>query len=90
MSSVIPILVFLGISIAVAAFCHSVIRSFMGATIVSAFISTVLYQLAGFVVLGYLDPFFLIAIVVGAFYALLISIPVGFVTRSIRARRPPR
>lgn len=87
--SIIAILILLIIAITVSAFCHSIIRSFFGASIASALVSTILFQFAAYIELGYLDPFFLIAIVTGAFYALLISLPVGIVTRAIRSRRTP-
>lgn len=67
--SVIAILVLLTFGIAVSAVCHATIRPFFGASIASVLISTVLFQFAAYIALGYLDPFFLIAIVYGAFYA---------------------
>jgi len=87
--SVIAILVLLLIAIVVSALCHTTIRSFFGASIASALISTVLFQFAAYVEFGHLDPFFPIAIFFGALYALVISIPVGLVTRAIRQRRTP-
>ncbi|MEQ1860827.1 MAG: hypothetical protein ABMA13_12905 [Chthoniobacteraceae bacterium] len=85
--SAIALILLLSLSMAVAAFCHSTIRSFMGASTASALISTVLFQGAIYHNLGYLDPFFPIALVTGAFFGFLISIPVGLVARAIHARR---
>ena len=86
-SGIVGILVLLGVSVVVGAFCHAFIRSFTGACTTTALCSTVLFQCAAYLELGYLDPFALIAFFVGAFFALIISIPVGLITRSIRRRR---
>jgi len=45
----------------------------------SAFISTILFQVAGYFVVGYLDPFFLIALIGGWLVSFIISLIIGFV-----------
>ncbi len=81
------IVILVGLSAAAAAFSHSFIRSFILASVAAALASTALFQVVSFVELGHLDKFFPIAVVVGAVYAFLISIPVGFVVRRIRSQR---
>ena len=44
----------------------------------SAFISTILFQVVGYLVVGYLDPFFLIALIGGWIISFIISLIIGF------------
>lgn len=70
----------------VAVVCHVGIRSFMLACLTSALLSTLLLQVIAYTELGYLDPFFIISLVTVAFYAFVISLPVGWATRAVRRR----
>ena len=81
--------ILLTIAIAVSAFCHATILSFLRACIESAFVSTALLQLAAYIEFGVLDPLFPSAIVTGAYYALIISILVGLFRRLIRQHPTP-
>jgi hypothetical protein len=63
---------------------HSLIHRYWVASILSAFVSTILFQVIGYFILGYLDPFFLIALTVGWFVAFIVSLIVGLVLRGIQ------
>ena len=68
---------------------HAVVRRYVLATIVSATVTTIVFQVLAYVHVGYLDPFFPIAVVVGWFYAGAIAGVVGIPFRLARKRRPP-
>lgn len=69
--------VLVGISVLVAAGAHRWIRSFGRASLTAAVLSSVTFQCANFVHLGYLDPFFQLALVTGGAVALLVAVAVG-------------
>jgi hypothetical protein len=52
--------------------------------LITAVISNVLFQIAATIHLGHLDPFFIIALIVGGFYSLIISAVVGAIFILIR------
>ncbi len=64
---------------------HRQVSEYSGYTItvllamLSAFISTILFQAVGYLVVGYLDPFFLIALIGGWIISFIISLIIGFV-----------
>ena len=78
------ILILLGISGVVATVTHCFYRRFIGACFLSAFVATLLFQIAAFLRLGYLDPFFLIAVSVGGSISFVIALVVGAVVRRFR------
>jgi hypothetical protein len=80
----IGILILLGISGVVATVTHCFYRRFIGACFLSAFVATLLFQIAAFLRLGYLDSFFLIAVVVGGSISFVIALVVGAVFRKFR------
>lgn len=82
--STIGILILLGISGVVATVTHSLCRRFIIACFLSAFVSTVLFQIAAFLHLGHLDPFVLIALPVGGSISFVIALVVGAVVRRFR------
>jgi hypothetical protein len=61
----------------IAYLIHKKINRYIIACIVASIVSSISYQLIGFVILGYLDPFFLIASVIGAIVAFLIALLTG-------------
>lgn len=79
--STIGILILLGISAVVAAVTHCFYRRYIIACLLSAFVATLLFQIAVFLRLGYLDPFFPIAVVVGGSISFVIALVVGGVVR---------
>ena len=52
---------------------HYVLKNFLISSILSALAASLLFQVIGFFVLGYLDPFFLIAFT----FSLVISFPIS-------------
>jgi hypothetical protein len=82
--SMIGILILLGISGVAATVTHCFYHRFIGAFFLSAFVATLLFQIAAFLRLGYLDPFFLIAVAVGGSISFVIALVVGAVVRRFR------
>jgi hypothetical protein len=60
-AQIVPIIVFAVLSITVSFFVHKKFNSLLAGSLSSSVIVVVVYQIIGFVILGYLDPFFLIA-----------------------------
>lgn len=71
------ILVLLSASTVVSLFFHTIFRSFAVACVVSAAIASVVFQVLAYFHAGYLDPFFVIALVVGGAVAYLVALVVG-------------
>ncbi|MBJ7258012.1 MAG: hypothetical protein JHD33_00620 [Chthoniobacterales bacterium] len=78
------ILMLLCISAGVAMVTHCFYRRYIMACFLSAFVATLLFQIAVFLRLGYLDSFFLIAVVVGGSISFVIALVVGAVFRKFR------
>ncbi|MFZ2976022.1 MAG: hypothetical protein WA055_05355 [Candidatus Moraniibacteriota bacterium] len=76
-NSTLPIIIFVTIVLVVSAISHSLIKNYGKAIIVSATISAILFQIMAYVSLGYLDPFFIIAIFITGVIAVVISAIVG-------------
>ena len=80
--SMMPVILFCFISITISYLVHRKVQKFILACIFAAIISSVCYQILGYFVLGYLDPFFLIALsngaVVAFFLALFTGIPLAY------------
>ncbi|RJP16683.1 MAG: hypothetical protein C4520_18035 [Candidatus Abyssobacteria bacterium SURF_5] len=66
--------------------CPQLLIASLGAAVTSAFI----FQILAWVHIGYLDPFFIIAFVVTAFYALIPALLIGLPFLWLRVRRGPR
>ncbi len=73
----IGIIVLCVTAIVVSLIVHTFIRRIMLATVVSATIATILFQVLAYLHAGYLDPFFLIAVVVGWCWDCLIAFVIG-------------
>ena len=71
------IAIFLGICIAMSVVFHIFYRRYWRACALAAIASCALFQLANYAYLGYLDPFFLIALAVTLPIAFAISAAVG-------------
>ncbi len=71
------ILVFTIIALVISAIFHAIIKNYGKAIITSAIISAILFQVVIYIGLGYLDPFFIIALIVTGGIATLISAVVG-------------
>jgi hypothetical protein len=62
LENIIPIIVFVTVCIGVFIFTHMHIKKFLLAIIVAGLGGAVLFLLIGTIVMGYLDPFFIIAL----------------------------
>lgn len=78
------ILVFVGIALLSAVTWHRYLQTYSSASIAAAATTVVVFQLIVYLQLGYLDPFFPIAVVTTGALSLVISFIVGL---PIRARR---
>lgn len=73
----LAIIVFGAICVFSALLMHWRMNSYWAATILSAFLSVVLVQVVAYIDLGYLDPFFLMAVATSSVAAFVISAIVG-------------
>lgn len=79
-------LILSGISVVVAIGAHRALPNFVVACGVTAVVSTALFNIAASMHLGFVDPFWLIAVVVGGGYAFVVSALIGAVLRKWRRR----
>ena len=75
--TILPFIIFCILSLTVAFLFHKKVKNYLLACVFSSIISSVLYQIIGIFVVGYLDPFFLIAFVVSLVVAFAISAIAG-------------
>ncbi|OGP66493.1 MAG: hypothetical protein A2W27_04560 [Deltaproteobacteria bacterium RBG_16_44_11] len=73
----VGILVLIIISIIVSIATHAVVANFSRALVISVIISCVAFQVAAFIHIGYLDKFFIIAVITTSFIIGIISALVG-------------
>jgi hypothetical protein len=78
-------LVLIGISVVAALLAHWVIRRYLLASLCAAVGASIAFQFVVYLHLGYLDPFFIFALVVGAAVAFGVAVVIG--VPFIRARR---
>jgi hypothetical protein len=74
------------ISLVAAATTHGLIRSFWSACYVSAITSAIVFNLVATIQQGYLDKFFLVALIFSGFYAFAISAVVGLAFKMLRRK----
>ena len=65
---------------------HLLLRSFLLATVLATATAVVLFQVAAYLYAGYLDPFFLVAVITSSVICLLITVTVGMLVRSIKGK----
>ena len=80
------LLVLAAVSVGSALLVHSFVRSYAKASGLAAVLAAVLFQVAAYIHLGYLDPFALVALVTGGAVALIIALLIGIPFRAVRAR----
>ena len=81
------ILVLVGISISAALLFHWRIRNYFAASSCAALVADACFQFAAYLHLGHLDPFFIIAFVIGGGVALAIAAVTGIPFVLIRRKR---
>ena len=89
MKSLIPIVTFILVSVIIAITAHKYLSEkkpehFLTACLISGIISSIIFQILGLLVLGYLDPFFFIAFVVGALISTGIALLVGIIQKHLK------
>ena len=83
----VGIILLVSISIIVSCVAHYFIKKYLVALIISAIIATIVFQIAVYIQLGYLDPFFIIALFTGGLIAFGISAIIGIPFLVVRKRR---
>ena len=73
----IGIIIFVIIALLSAIFFHYKLDSFWISSVLAAVVASLLFQAVGYFVLGYLDPFFMIAFTISLAVSLTISVIVG-------------
>ena len=66
---------------------HWVMRSFSAATFLATFTAVILFQVAVYFQLGYLDPFFMIAVATSSVVCFVVALLVGWVFSALRGRK---
>jgi len=84
--SLIGIVSLVVISVSFATVVHLRVNNYWSATFISALLSVVMLQVVFYIELGYLDPFFLIAIAISGIVALIISALVGILIKAFRKK----
>lgn len=79
-------LVLSSIAVASALGWHLLLRSFLLATVLATATAVILFQVAAYLYAGYLDPFFLVAVITSSVICLLITITVGMLVRNIKGK----
>lgn len=77
MNNFLYVVLFVAMSITVSAFVHKFCKYYLLSVIISTAVITLAYQAFNYVLAGYLDPFFAIAMIFTGVYAAFISSLVG-------------
>ena len=75
-------LVLLSIAVAAALVWNMLLHSFLLATLAATTTSVFLFQVAVYLQLGYLEPFFLIAVATSSVVCFFVAVAVGMLVRS--------
>lgn len=86
----ISLIIFVVLSLAVSYVVHKKVKNFLLACILIAVSSAIVYQVIGFFVLGYLDPFFYIALAGSAVIAFGIAVVAGLPFAYLRFKQNRR
>ena len=80
----VGMMVLCGASVMTALIFHINLKRFWVASVLAALTASIIFQVIGYLVLGYLDPFFMIALVTGGLVALILAVLVGLSIRYFR------
>ena len=91
MNTILAPMAFVFIAVAISIIAHKkfLLKNpdyFLLISLVAGALSSLIFQIVGFFVLGYLDPFVVVAFVLGLLAGTAISILIGFVFRSINKK----
>lgn len=81
------LLVLLTVAVVTAVASHWVLRSFPVATLLATTTAVALFQVVAFAHLGYLDPFFMVAVATSSVVCFVVSLLVGWVFVVMRRRK---
>ena len=81
------LLVLAAVALVSAAGWHWVLRSFPLATLLATATAVVLFQVVAYAHLGYLDPFFMVAVATTSAVCFVVALLVGWVFLLVRRRR---
>jgi len=56
-------------------------------SLISACLAAVVFQVLGFFILGYWDPFFIVALIYSFFLAFVISLLIGIIIKKLRTEK---
>lgn len=79
----LSISIFVGISILCAWVAHVKINKFIIATLLSAFLSSTFFQLVGYIIEGFFDPFFIYIFLVTFVFSFIIALFVGALKKGL-------
>jgi len=82
--STLAIIIHCVLSIVSALGFHTKIKKYLLASVLSAIVSAVIFQIIGYFVLGYLDPFVIIALITGAMVSFVIALLTGLPFLNLR------
>ncbi len=71
------VIIFLIIVIVASLICHFLIKSNVVASFISASIAVIVFQVFNYFNIGYLDPFFIIAMITTGFIGFFVSFLIG-------------
>ena len=84
MRSILPIAIFVVITVLVSLIAHRLIKWRLIASLIAALVSALLFQIIGYFVIGYFDPFAPIAFFFSSVAAFVISVLISFAFASGR------
>jgi len=79
----LPIVAFFIICIGLSIAAHKRNKDIFSASLISAAGTNIIFQMIGYFVLGYIDPFIFIALVVGSIIAFIVSLVIGIIMKRL-------
>lgn len=84
----IGLIVFFSLAVVSSLVWHRLVASYFSATIGAAITTVIAFQIAVFLHLGYLDPFFLVAVATSSIIAVVAALAIGLPFRTRRKTHP--
>jgi hypothetical protein len=87
--SAFSLIIFISISLIIAFLTHKKVKQIIIACVVSSIISSVTYQILGIIVVGYLDPFIILAFLnsLGVSFTIAVIVGIPFIYARSKARK---
>ena len=77
-SPIVVIGIFLFVAIGTSLVSHILIKTYLVASVMAGFLSSLIYQIVAYLYAGYLDPFFVVAFITGSIASFIIALIVGY------------